>query len=97
MMIGMWYVIWVIPVEPGDAGHDGVARPRVYVLCLHRSKGFVICDPDVMYNSIKTATRSQVKTLPRDYCVATPREVEVSAMQLACSRHIIFQPVTRLT
>ena len=39
MLIGYWYHVFVIETEPEDAGHAGVGRPRLYILCLHKTKG----------------------------------------------------------
>ena len=93
-LFGAFYWIYLLEVCPTDHSNDGVARPRLYVLMLNKSKGRILYDPCTMYNLIKAELQQSIPTSARDYMVATPRDVEVAAMQLAAQRHTAYLPAS---
>lgn len=80
------YVIIPVYVSPSDIGHDGSRRPRVYVYCSHRSTGRYLFDIHEAYNRISLKLKKYIHTRPRDYMVATMRDVQLEALRWADKR-----------
>ena len=49
-------------------------------------------DPVALFAHIRTEIRQTISTRPRDYCIASDREVAVAAMRLAMTRRVAYDP-----
>ena len=96
LLFGLFYHIWAVEAKPEHQGHSGVARPRLYILMLHRMKGVAMYDPVTLYKQVSDDLMMSFRTLPRDYMTATPRDIEIFAMRLASTRGIEYKPAARL-
>ena len=86
------YDITVLRASPGDQGHDGVARQRIYLALALR--GQVVATHDVVrvYKKVTDFIRTHVATRPRDYLVATEQELKEEARKTATTRAIEYRP-----
>ena len=95
LLWGEHYWIYTIYSEPKDLGHNGVSRPRIFILLLHKLKGKLLFDPRLLYCMIRDNVTQFVRTRPRDYFIASDRDVQHSAMRLASRRGIGYRPGER--
>ena len=83
-------IFWIL-TNPEDQGHDGSNRERYWFMFSHKETSTILYDPVLLYGRISEALRSVLRTTPKDYMVASPREVEIEAMRLAALRNIEYQ------
>ena len=86
-----WYQLYA---EPEDVGHGGVNRKRTYCIGAHVDRTECLVDPYQLWEAVSADLRSMVRTLPRDYFLATKQEVMVEAARLAARRGKTFRATT---
>jgi hypothetical protein len=92
LLLGEYFFIHQIFVEPSDVMHDGVSRRRTYVYMLNKERGVYLHDVYEMYEEVKHKLKKICKTKPSDYLVSTPTQKALDAMALAASRKITYDP-----
>ena len=92
-LYGKRYRLHTLYVEPGDLGHTGAARRRLYIIMAHRKTIVQIYDCKKLYGKIADTMRGMVGTQPRDYLVATPVDVRLEAERVALLRKVPLRPL----
>lgn len=86
------YDIFQLFFAPGNAGHQGTARDRTYLIMSHQEMSSCVYDPETMKNKVSKRMHSKVRTVPSDYFIGTVVEVQREAEQLAIRRKIPYRP-----
>ena len=90
------YLLLQLFVQPADAGHAGVSRPRTYIFCSHTRAGRYLFDVFHAYEMITKAIKATVQTRPSHYLVATKAEILTEAARIARLRKIELREEPRL-
>ncbi|CAE6970572.1 unnamed protein product [Symbiodinium sp. CCMP2592] len=90
------YLVIPLKVSPTDVGHDGISRDRLYVFCSHRKTGRYLYDVHEAYACVSKKLRRYIQTRPRDYFVASDRDIHLDALRIAAQRRVQFVPESRL-
>lgn len=91
-LYGQHYQLNPIFVEPRDVGHHGVARARVYVICIHKKSVEPIYDCQKLFHEISTQMKLFVATKPSDYFVAETNDIRFEAERVARVRKVHLKP-----
>jgi len=92
-MLGPEYAKVQLFVNPSDAGHDGVARPRTYIIYYNKVKLEYKFDAFELYHQISREIKKVVATKPRDYLVSLPSTRALDLLALARKRGVVFHEV----
>ena len=92
---GRHYEIHSIYMEPGDLGHSGVARSRLYLILALKGSVVAVTDCNDIFEKISSAMKSRVATVPADYFIADAVDVQLEAQRTALTRKIAFRPKAR--
>lgn len=85
---GIHYKIYPIFMSPGDLGHQGTARRRVYMILAHKKLVTQTHDCWTMFSLISRAMKVRVATVPSDYFIATKADLQNEAAKTARVRKI---------
>ena len=83
-------------VNPFDAGHAGIARPRTYIMFYNKNRLEYKHDVGELYRQISFEIQKSVVTQPPDYLVSSPTGRAVDLMSLARKRGVPFAQVSWL-
>ena len=92
-LYGKHYNFYPIYVTPGDQGHTGVARDRVYVAMALKGKAVPITDVRQLYERVTSFIKQFVSTRPRDYWVSSSYDKIVEASKTALQRRLPVRKV----
>ncbi|CAE7232731.1 unnamed protein product [Symbiodinium sp. CCMP2592] len=96
LLYGRYYDIQQLWVSPSDQGHSAVARDRTYLILARRGLVEQVHDPRLVYQQVSDSIRARVSTRPRDYFVATRRQVLQEGQRAAMVRKTVFRKAQRL-
>ena len=85
-LFGKHYHMKIIYADPGDQGHDGANRFRIYIILWLKTGIVEVFDIHAVYDAIVARTKSLVKTVPSDYMVSPEHELLREAEALASLR-----------
>ena len=71
--LGESYACLQLFVDPADAGHAGVSRPRTYIIFYNLNKLTYVHDVFELYEAISAKVKYMVQTRPSDYLVTSER------------------------
>ena len=92
-LYGKHYDIHPIYATPGDQGHSGVARDRVYLILTLKKKLVPITDLQQLYVNVSKFIQKYVCTKPSDYMVSSKIDLLQEARKTAVCRQIRLRPV----
>lgn len=91
--LGSEYQLAQLFVEPSDAGHAGVARPRTYAFYYNTTKLEYKHDIFQLYHAVTHEIGKVCATRPEDYLISTENARDLDMMAFAQKRHVEFQKV----
>ena len=92
-LLGPEYAKLQLFVNPSDVGHDGVARPRTYIIYYNQNKLEYKFDVFELYHRISREIQKVVATKPQDYLVSLPYTWMLDLLALARKRGVVSQGV----
>lgn len=87
-LYGKFYDLYPLYAVPGDQGHTGVARDRVYVIMVLKGKVEPIIDVRTLYDKVSKFIQKYVSTKPSDYFVSSQSDIMMEANKTASLRKI---------
>ena len=89
---GEHYTLHPLFVQPGDLGHTGAARKRLYVILAHRDQVALIYNCQDMYKKISDQMHQLVTTEPHDYLIASDLDIRLEVERVALRRKVKLRP-----
>ena len=90
-LLGPEYAMLQLYVNPSDAGHNGVARPRTYIIYYNMNRLEYKYDIFELYHLISREIKKVVATKPQDYLVSMPYARMLDLLALARKRGMVLQ------
>ncbi|CAE7032787.1 unnamed protein product [Symbiodinium sp. CCMP2592] len=94
-LYGGHYNITRLLCDTADVGHAGTSRSRLYLILFHKHRVVMTQDVQEMYSSIAAVLRDAIQTVPSDYIVSEPGEIDFEVQQLCITRRKQVQVTQR--
>ena len=84
-LLGSCYHIYVFIVDPADAGFRLIARPRQYLILMHKLKTELVNDITGVYDCVKDNLSNNLAS-PKDCLLADTEEIDGEVLEIASKR-----------